>query len=219
VRLAKTFGIVALAALTAMTVLGAGSASAESTALCSTHEEPCEVANQVEGVHLELVKGTVAQMLSGIATVLCLDVLIEGQSAEETLSDPLELDVLLEFNGCGSNAAHSNCSIKVLEKPGFLLLKTALNLGELGGYSAQPGVVNVQCTIIGFQVNCDLNAEELGFPVEGAGHTEGAGNGMIVAHEVPTGAAEPLGGLEFACSESSEMDLLLEALDPIYVTS
>jgi Zn-dependent M28 family amino/carboxypeptidase len=37
----RMFGLAALAAVAAMALIGIGSASAESTAFCKVHEEPC----------------------------------------------------------------------------------------------------------------------------------------------------------------------------------
>jgi len=215
-RSTKMFSFAATVALVAMVALGASTASAGSTALCGAHEDPC-LEDPLAAVHLELAEGTIFQLLSSVSTILCLEVLATAGATEGTTGNPLPLQMSLSFANCGSNSAHSNCTISAIEQPVVELLRTSLNLATLSGTSEQPGVVNVQCTIIGFPVDCDYSGEELTFPVEGAEHTEGAGNGRLVAEKTPAKLTEALGG--FFCPENSTLDFSLEALEPTYVVS
>jgi len=219
-RLARTLGTAAIAALGALALLGAGSAAAdEDTALCKVHEEPCAEANLVKLLDFHLTEGTVGELLNDTADTLCLEVLGTAHIHEPYLAeapDPLGATVLLEFDDCGTNAAHDNCTWKVIEDPLMVILKTALNLGVLSGTSAQPGVINLQCSILGFPVNCDYSWEELQFPIEGALHQgDKTGHGMITATETPAKLTEALGGL--FCPENSTLDGLLEPLEHVYI--
>jgi len=220
VRLMKTFGLAALAALAAMAVLGAGTASAdEDTAVCKVHEEPCAEENLVKLLDFHLTEGEIGELLNDTADILCLEVLGTAHIHEPFLAeapDPLGAVILVEFDDCGTNAAHDNCTIKSEEDGLAELLKTALNLGVLAGTAGQPGVVNVQCTILGFPVNCDYSGEELEFPVEGALHKgDSTGHGMLTATETPAKLTEALGG--FFCPENSTLDGLLEPLEHVYI--
>jgi len=139
---------------------------------------------------------------------------------EGSLWNPFSLSLITLFKiaGCGSNAAHNNCSsIKAVGEDGLATLtKTAANLGVIKGTAAKPGSVNVQCTIIGFPVNCDYSGQNLTFPVEGSGHTAGAGNGRLTANETPVELTTTLGG--FFCPSNSKLDAELISLTPIFIT-
>jgi len=212
------FGLAALAALASMAFLGAGTASAEGIAICEENALPCPENKLVSLIHAELEAGTVGQLLSSLATILCLNVLAEAHAEGPLLhATTLNAIILATFTGCGSNGAHSNCTVKTLENGLAELTKTGTNLGVISGTSGEePGVVNLQCTILGFPVNCDYSGAELAFPVEGAGHTEGAGNGRLVANKTPAKLTEALGGL--FCPENSTLDAKLVASEAIYIT-
>jgi hypothetical protein len=139
------------------------------------------------------------------------------QTDAGTLGNPLHLQTTLSFTGCGSNAAHDNCTLTAFESPAQKLLKTALNKGTLSPDPAKPGLINLNCTF-GFNVNCDIGGGELSFPVEGAAGG-GVGNGMITATEMPIRLTKALGGVKFLCPENTTLDALLEPLSPVYITS
>jgi hypothetical protein len=213
--LIKSIGLAALAALAVMTFVGVTPASAGSTALCAAHEDPC-LKNSLRSVHLANV-GTLPQLLSSLATILCLNVLAVAEADKGSTGTPLHLQTTLSFTGCGTNAAHTDCTVTVLEQPAQNLLKTALNKGTLSPDPAQPGLVNLNC-MIGFNVNCDYSGSELSFPVEGAAGG-GVGNGMITAATMPAKISKALGGVKFLCPSNSTLDFLLEPLEPIYIVS
>jgi len=172
----------------------------------------------VDTVHLELKEGTNWLFLSSIVTILCLEVLEELHVEEPLLDDEtLFAVVLATFGGCGTNGAHTNCTLKTLENRLIAIEKQGGNgLAVISGTGAQPGILNLQCTIIGFPLNCDYLGQELTFPVEGAGHTEGAGNGRLIAEKTPAKITETLGGL--FCPAESALDGELVSSDPVYIT-
>jgi hypothetical protein len=216
----KIFGLVAITVLAAMALIGAGSASAMSTSLCKIHEDPCAAPNQLSEIHLTNVGPELPKLLTDFGTFLCLNMLLLWKVEVTTLStdSPLRLATELKLTGCGSNAAHDNCTETVIEQPLFLLLKTALNLGKLSTNPAAPGVVNLNCTI-GFNINCDYTGSELTLPFEGSGHTLGAGNGMVTANKVSEKLTKTLGGVKFLCPSNTTRDFLLEPLSSVYITS
>jgi len=215
------FGLAAIAAVAAMGFVGGGTASAEGIAICKKNELPCPIAGLVSLVHATLQAGTVGQLLSNLATILCLEVLAEAHIEGAVLVSPGSLNaiILATFNKCGSNVAHDNCSsIQTVGENGLVTLtKTADNLGTTSGTAAKPGSVNVQCVIFGLTVNCDYSGERLSFPIEGSGHTAGAGNGRLTANKTPVGVLGlPLTGL--FCPEKSTLDAELISLSPIFIT-
>jgi len=215
----KMFGLAAIAAVAAMAFVGAGTASAEGIAICKKNELPCPVAEQVSLIHATLEAGTVGSLLTSVSTILCLEVLAEGHVEGALLqATTLNAIILVTFNKCGPNIAHNLCSaIKTVGPDGLATLtKTAANLGSIKGTIGAPGTVNVRCTIIGFPINCDYSGANLTFPVEGAGHTAGAGNGRLTANNTPAELTETLNG-EF-CPEKSKLDAKLISLSAIFIT-
>lgn len=207
------FGLAAIAAVAAMAFVGATSASAEDTALCNVHQEPCAEENQTETLHGKAIGD--AFLLNNVIDVLCLNVL--GTFSVGDLDNPQLLTANKEdlvINGCGTDASHNNCTVTINQVPTFLLLKTALNLGEVEGHG---GSINVKCTVF-FIVKLDCTyAAELGVlvPAEGALHTEGAGHGRINLEEVP--AKLTIGGT--LCPTVSSLDALLEPSSHVWITS
>ena len=215
VRLIKMFGLAAIAAVAAMAFIGASTASATTTALCKVNEDPCNVANQLDEVHAVNV-GTLPQLLSSLPTVLCLSVLAQAAVDKGLLGNPLHLQATLSFTGCGTNAAHSNCTVTVLEQPALNLLKTAANKGTITADPAKQGVVELKCTLIGVTVDCDYSGGELTFPVTGA---TGTNKGQIVANATPAKLTKALGGFGFVCPENSTLDGTLESLTNVFISS
>ncbi len=223
-RLIKTFGLAAIAAVAAMAFVGASSAMATGhTALCKTHEDPCAEANLVKNIHMQA--GTTI-LKTSLATVLCLKssavahaehgglsllLVIEHPSGEKlTIIDPLGFQVLtLTWENCGTNAAHNNCTVTNLKLPLIDLLKTALNLGTATVLGAE---VLVNCVGI---LHCVYGGKEItGFNVEGALHTAGAGHGMFTANEL---SVPNVGGL--LCPSTSKWTALYEPLEHIFGSS
>jgi len=217
----KMFGLAAIAAVAAMAFVGAGTASAEGIAICKKNELPCPVAEQVSLIHATLEAGTVGRLLTSLSTILCLEVLAEAHVEGALLqATTLNAIILVTFGKCGSNAAHSNCaSIATTGADGLAnLTKNAANLGTIKGTLGAPGSVKVQCTLIGFPLDCDYGGGSLTLPVEGAGHAAGAGNGRFTANESQLELTATLGGIFCPPTEVSKLDAKLISLNTIFIT-
>jgi hypothetical protein len=207
VKLIKMFGFAALAAVVAMALVGATSASAkENTQLCKVHQEPCAAGNAPTSVHF--VAGTTV-LKTSIITVLCLASLVVATPLGlGTAPTPQVLhNTEITWSNCGTNPAHNNCTVTTLA-PGLVdLLKTALNLGTATVLGAE---VKVVCGEI---LNCTYGgAEVTGFTSEGALHTAGAGHGMLTASEL---TVPVVGGL--LCPATSKWNALYEPLEHLYI--
>lgn len=200
-RLTKTFGLAALAAMTAMAFVGTTSASAnKTTQLCNTHTG-LTCSSAATSAHFTLAVGTVLKLLTEAFPILCLGVLMENSGADVgPLGNPQRFDTTsLVFSGCGTGAAHNDCTIAVEELPDNTLLKIGLDEGSLEAISGKWRLV---CSSLG--VDCRYDLEGSLFSV-GAQH--------LTANEIP---ANELGGMLF-CTLGGFLDALLETLESRYV--
>ncbi|HEY7949716.1 MAG TPA: hypothetical protein VID51_02660 [Solirubrobacterales bacterium] len=198
-RLIKIFSLAALAAVATMALVGATSASAEtSTQLCKVHTGlTCGAGNEVASHHMVLASGTVGRLL-GIIDVLCLSILIEATPLG--LGNPQSIHTTsFLFGGCGTGSAHNNCTISVQEQPLANLLKTGLDAGVLTFTS---GRLRTQCASAG--IDCVYDGEGMEFTVGGQ---------HLTAEET---LALELGG-QFFCPNEGFVDGLFETLTDTYV--
>lgn len=213
----KAFSPAALAMAAAMVFLGVFPVMADSTALCTAHEEPCTKGNVITAIHMALTSGTVWLLSTSEVDLLCLGVL--GQASVGEPGDPQGIELTeLNYTGCGtegSGGGHSNCTVTsnaTKEEPNYYLglFKTALNLGELEALNIE---TKVKCTVFGFvTINCEYGGAGNFFHFEGA---EGKGNGMLSMESTPL---ELLTGGSL-CPESAEISsALLEPLEKTYIT-
>ncbi|HEX6753774.1 MAG TPA: hypothetical protein VF093_09350 [Solirubrobacterales bacterium] len=198
-RLIKTFGLAALAAVAAMAFVGATSASATSTQLCKVHTGlTCGAGNEVTSHHMVLASGTVGQLLSPTVNVLCLGILIEATPLG--LGNPQSIHTTsFTFAGCGTGSAHNNCTVTTQEQPLADLLKTGLEAGVL---TFTNGRLRTQCPSLG--MDCVYDGEGMEFAVGGQ---------HLTAEEAPT---IELGG-KFFCPDEGLVDGLFETLTDTYV--
>jgi hypothetical protein len=199
VRLIKTFGLAALAAVAAMAFVGATSAPAEtSTQACTVHTSlTCGAGNGTSSIHLVLASGTVGELLANI-DVLCLGVLTEATALG--LGNPqLIHGVSMSWTGCGTGSAHNNCTVSAQELPLANLLKTGLDEGVL---TFTNGRMRTQCPNLG--IDCVYDTEGFEF-ADGGGHLT-AVNTVV----------KELGG-KFVCPDEGILDTLLETLTRSYV--
>jgi hypothetical protein len=226
VRLIKMFGLAAVAAVAAMAFVGATSASATSTALCTSHpglecglteaqlltlkhlqeamSEPVTtpnplVENHVTSVHQVLKTGTVGRLLAAI-NVLCLGFLVEADALG--LGNPQEVHSLSQsFTGCGTGSAHNNCTVSIPtgQQPLFDLLKIGLDQGILTALSGQ---TRLECPNLG--LNCLYDVAGMEFEV---------GGNELKAENTPT---TELGG-KFFCPDEGLLDAELTTLTNAFV--
>ncbi|HEX5375497.1 MAG TPA: hypothetical protein VFW48_04995 [Solirubrobacterales bacterium] len=198
-RLIKMFGLAALAAVAAMAFVGATSASATSTQLCTAHTGlACGAGNAVTSHHMVLASGTVGKLLGEAIDVLCLGILIEATPLG--LGNPQSIHTTsFTFTGCGTGSAHNNCTVTTEEQPLANLLKTGLEEGVLAFTN---GRLRTQCPSVG--MDCVYDGEGMEFTVGGQ---------HLTAEESP---AFELGG-KFFCPNEGWIDGLFETLTDTYV--
>lgn len=191
----KMLGLAALAALMGMAFLGAGSAMAETTALCGADEEEC--ASPVTHVHEATLVGRQAVLKTSIITVEC-DVLFLGDALSES-GKPLVIHGEFSYTNCGG------CT--VTEENGPSEIK-ALKEGHETGSVTGEGLVHVECT--GF--NCRYNGVGL----------KGTAKGPLLSAEtngevsLVKKAVNKESGL--FCPSTSELTITTTPLEPTYVT-
>ena len=79
----KTLGLAAVAATAFMALVGVGSASAHSTALCKANELPCAAGNVIASgtsITSQLKTGTTATLLSSLGNVVCKKSGVSGKT-------------------------------------------------------------------------------------------------------------------------------------------
>jgi hypothetical protein len=144
-----------------------------------------------------LASGTVGKLL-GATNVLCLNILIEATPLG--LGNPQSIHTTsFTFTGCGTGAAHNNCTVETPEQPLANLLKTGLEEGVLTFTSGQQ---RTQCPNLG--INCLY---------DGAGMEFTVGGQHLTAEETPV---TELGG-KFFCPDEGLVDGLFETLTDTYV--
>jgi len=190
-KLFKTLGLAALAALMAMAFIGASSAMAEWTTLCPEESSECE---PVEHVHEESVGH--AKLLSSFATVEC-EVLFLGDTLEEGSGAPLKIHGSFTYtclNGCTAEEENGPAEIKVLKEKTELATVT----GE--------GLVHVVCGL-----NCRYNGSGL------SGHAKGALSAANEVGEISISSATVNKESGFLCPSTSKLDITTESLEAIFI--
>jgi hypothetical protein len=181
VRLIRTIGLAAVAAVVAMAFVGAGSVMANGpTVLCKVNEEPCSSSapnNLTEHVHFESIGEPTLLTVSPKLEIKCLSSLALGDA--EALGNPTGITVsALTWTGCylAPFSGKHDCTVKT-ENFGLIdILRTAANLGTATALSTE---VRVTC---GAVINCVLGGPSTtGLTVEGALHKVGAGHGYLSA--------------------------------------
>jgi hypothetical protein len=180
--------------------------------------------------------GGLPTQLNSTADVLCLTILgraVVGELTGGKHKDPVTGEELpsadgalgnaptgqevhttaLKFEGCGTEAPHTNCTVTVEELPLWDLLKTGKELASL---EALNGLVRVKCTIFGFiKIDCTYEGKEFLFLVSGPNNPERkTTNGDLHAKNTP---AKLFKGTN--CPEKSSLDGLLLPLQPVYIAS
>jgi hypothetical protein len=202
-RFIKMFGFAPTAAVALMALVGATSASAANTELCTVQTAlTCGAGNDANSISMNNAHDGVGTLLNDLADVLCLNV--SGSAEALALADPQKIHVTaLSFESCGTTSSHTNCDVEVNELPLAHLSKTGLNTGYLLGLS---GKVFVGCEDVwlGEDIECEYN-------VTGVTVTIGAQH----ATAFETGISEI--GSDFLCPNNPTLDGLLHTTANRYV--
>jgi hypothetical protein len=187
----KMFGLAALAALMAMALVGASSAMAELTTLCSEDNNKC---TPITHVHEESVGH--AKLLSSFATVEC-EALFLGDTLNSGEGNPLIIHGTFAYsclNGCTAEEENGPAEIKVLKEGTELATVT----GE--------GLVHVVCGL-----NCRYNGVGL------KGHALGALKAANGKGEVTISGATVNKESGTFCPSTSKLDITTEPLTATYI--
>jgi hypothetical protein len=196
----KTFGFVALAALLAMAFIGASSAVAEETSLCTIDENPCPEANQITHIHL-VTNGKII-VLSSSLNVEC-DALYLGPALRIIVPGYIIIHLLATYSNCNNSCTvteeNGPAEIEVL-KEGH---ETAKVTGEV--------LVHLVCS--GF-INCRYNGVGLVGTAVGPLLSTNLLNGHTIFSEKTINKES--GSL---CPSTGKLDLNLHPLEHTYITS
>jgi len=198
----KTIGLAALTALMAMAFVGAGSAMAEETQLCTTDTSPCSA--PTTSIHAISVGR--AKLLTSLGTVEC-NVLFESTSVG-ALAAPQVIKGNFTFSNC--ELVGVECEAKEQNGPAELLVlkeghETAAVTGE--------GLVKVEC---GKTLICAYTGERL----------KGTAKGPLLSAQIPDNGEVSLSGQElikeagsgFICPKTAKLDIAASPLVPVYIS-
>jgi len=192
-------GLAALTALAAMAFVGASSAMAESTTLCTADGSGCGV------THVHETSVGKAKLLTSLGTTEC-NVLALGDVVGAALNNPLVLAVNFSYSNCllGSTSCTATeesapAEVKVL-KEGHETTKVT---GE--------GLVHLVC---GSSIDCSYNG--VGLVGIGKGPLLSTQtNGEVTTNEATTN--KETGG--FLCPKTSKLDITTTPLAATYISS
>jgi len=197
-------GLAALTALMAMAFVGASSAMAESTALCSADESPCKEANVVTHVH-ETSVGK-AKLLSSVGTTEC-NVLFLGDTTE-AMEEGAALGVIGSFTYTNCELGGGSCTATEENSPAEIaVLKEGHETAKVTG----EGLVHLVCS--GF-IDCSYNG--VGLVGTGKGPLLSTqANGEVTLSEQSTN--KETGG--FLCPKTAKLDITTTPLTKTYIST
>jgi hypothetical protein len=206
-RPVKAFGLAVSAAIAAMAFIGASSAVAKDTALCSSNETlTCAAGNQLKSVHGAGVY--VDLLLPGVGNITCKATSIALSIS--ALGAPQSTNVLsLTWSGCYTGL--TQCTVSTTAVGKLLLLKTAANLGEAQHQGLE---LLIKC---GALVECTYSGPVKYHLLSAASLLDGNSNGGLVSS-----GGESDGTISSFLAEpcvNMTLDLAWEALVPVYVKS
>jgi hypothetical protein len=201
VKAIKMIGLAALTALMAMAFVGASSAMAESTSLCTADENPCSAANQVGHVH-EVSVGK-AKLLSSVGTTEC-NVLFLGDISTK-LANPLVISGSFTYTNC--ELGGGSCTAVEEASPAEIkVLKEGHEKSKVTG----EGLVHLTCS--GF-IDCSYNGLNLIGTGKGPLLSTQA-NGEVSLSEQSTN--KETGG--FLCPKTAKLDITTSPLSATYIS-
>ena len=196
----RTIVLVVLAAIVATVLATPTGAFGEETTLCLEDASPCPEEQVASHVHVATGEGNQATLLSSTLTVKC-DVLFLGDSLGET-GTPLVIHGAFTYSNCnfGCTATEENgpSEIEVLREGH----ETAKVTGE--------GLVHLECK--GF-INCRYNGAGLKATAKGPLLSSGETGEVSLQNQTLNKESGSL------CPATNILDILLELLEPIYISS
>jgi hypothetical protein len=195
-KLARLIGLMCVAAMATFALAGSSTAMAETTALCSVEEVPCEESNHIKKIGFEADDLTV---LTSVMDYKC-DSSFSANVSE--LGEPQTLEVTaMEYTSCDQG-----CTRTVTELGTFTVSRTGEEVGEVAGSGFK---VVVKC---GSLINCTYTFDELIGTIQGASLT--GDNGHITFSE-----ALFIKSSGILCPKTAKLDALFIASEPVYVSS
>jgi hypothetical protein len=201
----KMLGLAAMAALLAMAFVGASSAMAENTTLCTGDGSGCGI------THVHETSVGKAILLSS-ETTEC-EALFLGDVTKNELEEPITLGAPLRILG---TFAYTNCNggCTAKEENGpteIQVLKTGTELGTVtSGSGTWAGLVNVTCTI--FKISCKYVGEGL------KGHALGPLTSSQVNGSVTlSGQVTKEEGEKSLCPNEGKLDITTTPLEKVYI--
>jgi len=204
VKAIKMLGLAALAALMAMAFVGASSAMAENTALCSVDESPCEAANRVTHIHETTLSGSKATLLNSISNVLC-DVLFLGDVLSASLANPLIISGTFTYTNCVDEKPNPCTATEESGPAEIKVLREGTELAKVTG----EGLVKVVCS----GISCKYNGENL------IGHALGPLSSTELNGQVDTNEATTKKVSGLLCPSTSKLDITVTPLEKVYISS
>jgi hypothetical protein len=199
VRLIKTFGLAAIAALAAMAFVGASSASASTTALCSVNESPCAAGNLVTHVHYV----DPSPILLSTINVQC-NALFLGDALGLVTNGPVLVHGSFTYTNC-----NEGCEVEDLKGGLILVLRTAANLGEVKGDGFE---ISVTCLGV---IECEYTGANLVGHGLGANLPTTAGDVSISEQQVDHKSRSILD----ICPAKAKLDAKFVSLADMYLTT
>jgi len=198
VKAIKMIGLAALTALMAMAFVGASSAMAESTTLCTADGSGCGVS------HVHETSVGKAKLLSSVGTTEC-NVLFLGDIST-TLANPLVVSGSFTYTNC--ELGGGSCTAVEEASPAEIkVLKEGHEKSKVTG----EGLVHLTCS--GF-IDCSYNG--LGLKGEGKGPLLSTqANGEVTLSEQTTN--KETGG--FLCPKTAKLDITTTPLSATYIGS
>jgi hypothetical protein len=196
-RTGTPIGLITALGLAAFFLVGPAAATAGTTSLCLKDATPCteQLATAVHLVDPE------ALILSSILDVEC-EALYSGEILSPYSASPLHIVGNLSFPNCNGG----ECEAKETSTSTLLsLLRTGIEKGSMTG----EGQVLVKC---GSFLHCVYNGKGLEATAEGP--LLAGGNGLISIHKA---VLNKVSG--FFCPSTSELDVLYEPLEPLYIST
>jgi hypothetical protein len=195
-KLARLIGLICVAAMATLVLVGPSTAMAKTTALCSVEEDPCEKGNQVKEIKYEANDLTVLTSLMDYVCDSSFSATVSGLGESQTLAV-----TEMQYTSC-----NQGCTRTVTELGAFKITRTEAELGDVVGSGFK---VVVKC---GSTINCTYTFDELIGTIQGASLT--GDNGHITFEK-----AEFVNHSGFICPQVALLDALFVASKPVYLSS